>query len=462
MPAADLTRHFARLDGDAMAGAFATRRAVMPWRDTRPLAPEEIPTAWSRLMAGTGSGRDRVAYVHIPFCANHCLFCAFYRNAHTPEAASAYADLVIDEIAREAEAPVVRDQPLRAVYLGGGTPSALSASDLLRVVRAFRQALPLAADCEITVEGRIIHFDDEKIDACVAAGVNRISIGVQSFDTTVRRRQGRRSDREAVIRFLDGLRARLDVVLVIDLLFGLPGQLDDVWRRDLRIAADLAPDGIDLYGLNLIPGTPLHAAAVAGKLCPPGFGEMGAMYRTGVEFLADRGWRQISNSHWARTPRERNLYNLGVKAGAECLAYGSGAGGSIGRYGYGLAGALPQYRDAVVAGRKPLGGMTVSDDFQPLRNAVAAGFEVGRLDLASLDLAGRAEVLPSFSTLLEQWQTAGLVALADGVAHLTTAGRFWYGNLIAAFGEIIGTPARPGGGSRAARPMASREGQGRS
>jgi oxygen-independent coproporphyrinogen-3 oxidase len=444
MIAADLARYFARLDGDPMGGAFPSRRAVMPWRGARPLAVDEIPEAWFRLMSGQASGRDRVAYIHVPFCANHCLFCGFYRNAHTPQAASAYADLVIAEIAHEAGAPAVRDRPVGAVYLGGGTPSALSATDLARVLGTARRELPLADDCEITVEGRIIHFDAEKIDACVAAGANRISIGVQSFDTAVRRRQGRRSDREAVIAFLAGIRARPDVVLVVDLLFGLPGQTGEVWREDLRIAADLAPDGIDLYGLNLIPGTPLHAAAAAGKLRPFGLREMGAMYRSGAEFLAARGWSQISNSHWARTPRERNRYNLSVKAGAECLAYGSGAGGSIGRYGYGLSGALQTYRDEVSAGRKPLDAMTVSDDLQPLRDYVAAGFEVGRLDLGGLGLPRRREVMAPFSALLEQWQAAGLVVLSGDVAHLTTAGRFWYGNLIAAFGEVIGNSVRAG------------------
>src|SRR5690606_31087890 len=126
---------------------FASRRAVMPWRGARPLALEEIPAAWSRMMSGRASGRDRVAYLHVPFCANHCLFCGFYRNAHTPQAAAAYADLVTAEIAREAAAPVVRDRPVGALYLGGGTPSALSAGDLVRVLEAARRALPLADDC---------------------------------------------------------------------------------------------------------------------------------------------------------------------------------------------------------------------------------------------------------------------------------------------------------------------------
>jgi oxygen-independent coproporphyrinogen-3 oxidase len=437
MSAADLTRHFARLDGDAIGNAFASRRAVMPWQDKQPLAPEDIPAAWSRLMSSRGSDHCRLAYIHVPFCANHCLFCGFYRNAYTPQGASAYASLVISEIEREADEPAIGDRPIHAVYLGGGTPSALSAKELVRILDTVKRNLPLAADCEITVEGRIIHFDDEKIDACIDAGVNRISIGVQSFDTAVRRRQGRRSDKDQAIRFLENIRDRNRVTLVIDLLFGLPGQSEDIWREDLRISADLAPDGVDLYGLNLIPGTPLHTAVKAAKFQPRTLQEMGAMYRIGAEFLGASGWSQISNSHWARTPRERNVYNLRIKGGAECLAYGSGAGGSIGRYSYGLASTLPQYRDEITAGRKPLNGMSVADDLQPVRNYVIAGFEVGRLDLGGLEVPHIADAGSLFGPLLEQWQTAGLVQIEDDVVHLSTAGRFWYSNLIAAFNDIL-------------------------
>jgi oxygen-independent coproporphyrinogen-3 oxidase len=285
------------------------------------------------------------------------------------------------------------------VYLGGGTPSALSADDLTRILRAVRR-LPLAPDCEITLEGRIIHFDDDKIDACIAAGVNRISVGVQSFDTAIRRRHGRRASKEEAVRFLAGIRDRGRVALVIDLLFGLPGQTLEVWREDLRIANDLAPDGIDLYGLNLIPGTPLHRAVGTGKLRPATFQELGTMYETGVAFLGWAGWRHLSNSHWAQTPRERNIYNLRIKQGADCLAYGSGAGGTIGRHSYSVASDLRRYGDAIDAGRKPLDGMSVSDDLQPARNHVIAGFEVGRLDLGGLELPHIRDARALFAPLL--------------------------------------------------------------
>jgi oxygen-independent coproporphyrinogen-3 oxidase len=437
MSAVDLTRFFANLDGDAIGNAFASRRVVLPWRGRRPVAEGDIPATWSRLMSDRGSPRKRLVYVHIPFCANHCLFCGFYRNVYSSTQATIYTDRVVSEINREAAEPGIRHHPIDAVYLGGGTPSALSADDLTRLLDAIRCCLPLEPDCEITVEGRIIHFDEDKIDACIAAGVNRISIGIQSFDTAVRRRQGRRASKEEAMRFLSGVRDRNRVALVIDLLFGLPGQTPEIWHEDLRIAEDLAPDGVDLYGLNIIPGSPLHNAVAAGKLHPAALQHLGALYETGTAFLSAKNWRQISNSHWARTPRERNIYNLRIKQGADCLAYGSGAGGAIGRYSYSVAGDLLRYGDGVDTGRKPLDGMSMADEFHAMRHYVIAGFEVGRLDLGGLDLPHISDTKALLAPLLDQWQRAGLVVFEDEAVRLTTAGRFWYGNLIAAFNDII-------------------------
>ncbi len=438
MTAADLAPYFARIGDDPFRDAFATRRAVLPWRSKRPLPEDTVPATWARLMSSHRSPDKRLAYIHVPFCANHCLFCGFYRNAYTPGAAASYADLLVEEIEREAAAPMSGNQEIEAVYLGGGTPSALSAKELSRILRTVRRALPLASDCEITLEGRIIHFDPEKIDASLEAGVNRISIGVQSFDTDVRRRQGRRASKEDAIRFVSALRDRGRAAVVIDLLYGLPGQSEEVWSEDLRIAADIAPDGVDLYGLNLIPGTPLHHAIGAGKFpAAATLKDIGAMYRTGVEVLAARGWAQISNSHWARTPRERNVYNLRIKEGADCLAYGSGGGGTLGRYSYAVAADLDTYRDAVTAGEKALDGMRISDSWQPARNVITAGLEVGRLDLDRIAVPQGDTLASRVAPLIEQWRVAGLVTVAASVVSLTTAGRFWYSNLISAFDSIL-------------------------
>lgn len=347
-------------------------------------------------------------------------------------------ELVIRDIEREADYATVQSGEITAIYLGGGTPSALTATELARLLRTLRRKLPVAADCEITVEGRIIHFDDEKVAACLEAGANRFSIGVQSFDTEVRRRQGRRASREEAIAFLEALKRQEGAAVVIDLMYGLPGQTLEIWRRDLATAAAIAPDGIDLYGLNLIPGTPLFTAIQAGKFATaPSFADLGQYYRTGSDFLNQRSWRQVSNNHWARTPLERNRYNRLIKEGADCLAYGSGAGGSLGNLSFGLTGELAAFSEAVLAGRKPIGMLASSDNLRHLRDLVIGNLEMGRLDLLALDQAAGQALSLDLRPLLEQWSRAGLLTLSETAIDLTTAGRFWYANLITALHDII-------------------------
>ncbi|MFN3985520.1 MAG: heme anaerobic degradation radical SAM methyltransferase ChuW/HutW [Rhodocyclaceae bacterium] len=435
----DLATHFAMCGGDAVRDAFAARRAVLPWRHKRSLAPEQVPQVWAALSEGGGeAAAGRLAYVNVPFCANHCLFCGFYRNAHTVDAAERYTALLLEEIARDGRLPVTASAPVKALYLGGGTPSAMSADQLTRVLAALRRELPLSDDCEVTLEGRITHFDVEKIEACVQAGVNRISIGVQTFDTRVRRRQGRKSSREQVLRFLESMCARGDVVVVIDLLYGLPGQTPAVWREDLLTALALGPDGVDLYGLNVIPGTPLHKSVAAGKFAATSsLPDLGDMYRSGKRLFDEAGWEQISNSHWRRTPRERSRYNLRIKQGCDCLAYGSGAGGQLGRHSYMVTGDLRRYAEAVERGDKPLSGMQIADALQSARHWMTAGFEVGALDVAGFRELAPAGCHDACDALLRQWQSAGLLRYDGSVATLSTAGRFWYSNLIFAFDDVL-------------------------
>lgn len=413
----------------------------MPFRGRKRVEADMVPLRWQEMLSNPVAGPSRsgrLAYVHIPFCANHCLFCGFYRNAYTLLAAGEYVDLVIRDIEREAEYAAATSEEITAIYLGGGTPSALTAAELSRLLLTLRRHLPVAADCEITVEGRIIHFDDEKVVACLEAGANRFSIGVQSFDTEVRRRQGRRASREDAIAFLEGLKRHDGAAIVIDLMYGLPGQTLEVWQRDLATAAAIAPDGIDLYGLNLIPGTPLFSAIQAGKFATaPGLADLGRYYRIGSDFLNERSWRQVSNNHWARTSLERNRYNRMIKEAADCLAYGSGAGGSLGNLSFGLAGDLPMFSKAVLAGQKPIGILASSDSLRHLRGLIIGNLEMGRLDLLALDRAAGQALSLDLRPLLEQWSSAGLLTVSETAIDLTVAGRFWYANLITAFHDTI-------------------------
>jgi putative heme utilization radical SAM enzyme HutW len=425
----DLSPHFAQAGGQP----FKDRHATMPWRGAAPVAKEALQSSWQELISRAAPARKRLVYLHIPFCATHCTFCGFYQNRYEEDRCASYTDALLREIEMEADCALHQSAPIHAVYFGGGTPSALSARDLGRIITALRARLPLAPDCEITIEGRVLNFDDNRIDACLDAGANRFSIGIQSFNSKIRKKMARTSDGPTAAAFMEGLVRRDRAAVVCDLLFGLPGQNAALWGEDLRIAREIGLDGVDLYALNLLPQTPLGKAVAAERVAVPSPAERRDLYLQGCEFMDAAGWRCISNSHWARTTRERNLYNLLIKQGADCLAFGSGAGGAVNGWSWMVERNLNAWHESIAAGRKPLMMMTQTQDrgFQ-WRHSLQAGVETARIPLD--ELTPRAADL---TPLLEQWRQAGLTKDASTCMRLTHEGRFWASNILQSLQELI-------------------------
>lgn len=427
--ALDLTPHFAR----AGSQPFATRRATMPWRSAMPIAREALQHSWQTLISQPAPARKRLVYLHIPFCATRCTFCGFYQNRYDADHCARYTETLLREIEQEADSALHQSAPIHAVYFGGGTPSALAAKDLARLIRQLRRCLPLAPDCEITLEGRVLNFDDDRIDACLDAGANRFSIGIQSFNSRIRKKMARTADGPTARRFMENLVRRDRAAVVCDLLFGLPGQNAQNWAEELAIARDIGLDGVDLYALNLLPETLLGKAVASGRVTVPSPAECRDLYLQGSEFMAREGWHCLSNSHWARTTRERNLYNLLIKAGADCLAFGSGAGGAVNGYSWMGERDLTRWRAAVDEGEKPLMMMThTTDRGYPWRHQLQAGIETARVALDAL--TPHADAL---KPLLRQWHQAGLTQDASTCLRLTPEGRFWASNILQSLQALI-------------------------
>ena len=362
---------------------------------------------------------DGLAYIHIPFCANHCVFCGFYRNAWKKEHGGVYVDKVIEELAQEAEQRTGHGK-IQAVYFGGGTPTALDTPDLVRLVQACRRYLPLADDCEFTLEGRISHFGIDKARAAVSAGVNRISIGIQTFNSAIRRRLGRKHSGEDAYRYLEEL-CSLDAVVVADLIFGLPGQNDDVWANDIARAASLPLSGLDTYAFNCYPFLPINRMIEKGAFPPlMGFDVQSQHYAYAVRELDKLGWQQVSNNHFAYPGRgERNRYNTLVKSNMPCLAFGSGAGGNFGGFSYQVQSDLQGYLKTP-PGQKALSFMSRHSRHKTLLGRVQHDIELGRIDTRLF------ADNPEAKKLLQQWQELSLLHInEDGIAELNTSGRYW-------------------------------------
>ena len=404
--------------------AFPERQALMPVWGGVPMPRPQWQNIWKKKLPHA-TDVDALAYLHIPFCANHCVFCGFYRNAWKDSQSSVYTDKIIEEMAAEAEVRTGNGK-IRAVYFGGGTPTALLTEDLVRLIRACYQYLPLAEDCEFTIEGRMSHFDLEKAQACLEAGANRISIGVQTFNTAIRRRLGRKHSGDEAFEYLAKL-CELDAVIVADLMFGLPNQTDEVWQNDIARAAELPLSGLDTYAFNLYPMLPINRMIEKGAFpTPPGFDIQADQYAYTVETLLEKGWEQVSNSHFAYPGRgERNRYNTLIKSDIPCLAFGSGAGGNFGGFSYQVQGDLENYL-ATPKGEKNIAFMSGHSPNKALLSKVQHDIETGRLNPLLFDGNKAAQ------KLIAQWQEMQLFKEpdSDSIIRLNTSGRYWSPTLI--------------------------------
>ena len=404
--------------------AFPERQALMPVWGGVPMPRPQWQNIWKKKLPHA-TDVDALAYLHIPFCANHCVFCGFYRNAWKDSQSSVYTDKIIEEMAAEAEVRTGQGK-IRAVYFGGGTPTALLTEDLVRLIRACYQYLPLAEDCEFTIEGRMSHFDLEKAQACLEAGANRISIGVQTFNTAIRRRLGRKHSGDEAFEYLAKL-CELDAVIVADLMFGLPNQTDEVWQHDIARATELPLSALDTYAFNLYPMLPINRMIEKGAFpTPPGFDIQADQYAYTVETLLEKGWEQVSNSHFAYPGRgERNRYNTLIKSDIPCLAFGSGAGGNFGGFSYQVQGDLESYL-ATPKGEKNIAFMSGHSPNKALLSKVQHDIETGRLNPLLFDGNKAAQ------KLIAQWQEMQLFKEpdSDGLIRLNTSGRYWSPTLI--------------------------------
>ena len=188
---------FGRVGADPLTEGFPRKRVVHAGIDGTPVSPAEAQGIWHELMSRPPTGEPtQTAYIHIPFCKTKCLYCAFFQNGTDQLVEDAYVDRLVQDMERESASPRLKDGHIHSVFIGGGTPTSLSPANAERLLATIRTCLPLANDYELTLEGRIHDLIPEKMDVWMAGGVNRMSLGVQSFDTKVRRQVGRLDDKE--------------------------------------------------------------------------------------------------------------------------------------------------------------------------------------------------------------------------------------------------------------------------
>jgi oxygen-independent coproporphyrinogen III oxidase len=262
-------------------------------------------------------------YIHVPFCLKKCDYCDFASSADSGIPLKEYAEGVVREM--ELRAGLLPDPVVsRTLYLGGGTPSLLPPELVARFISVARTLYGLLPDAEITLEANPGTVTRESLAGFRNAGVNRLSLGVQSFDDRMLTLLGRvHTAAEARDAVVAARGAGFDN-LGLDLIHSLPGQTPQAWQEELRQAVELAPEHLSAYGLILEEGTPLHRLGEEGGFALPD-DELGAlMYRMTADILGATGYEQYEIANFARRGR-RSRHNQVYWQRGSCLGFGAAA-----------------------------------------------------------------------------------------------------------------------------------------
>lgn len=277
-------------------------------------------------------------YVHVPFCTHRCWYCDFNAYAGLDHFAEAYMDALVRDIETARSAPDgsgLETRPVvTSVFIGGGTPTLVPAHSIACVMRAVRDAWPTSPDLEVTIECNPESLDATKLDAYLEAGINRVSIGVQSLDAELLARLGRTHSAGDAIYALRLARSRGFQNVSADLIFGVPGESDEAWRASLEGVLECEPAHVSCYALTYEEGTPLDSWRKIGRITPVDEDAVAVRWETAEETLTSHGFGRYEISNWAKSgasSRHNSLYwrcgeYLGFGAGAHShLANGDGA-----------------------------------------------------------------------------------------------------------------------------------------
>jgi oxygen-independent coproporphyrinogen-3 oxidase len=261
-------------------------------------------------------------YVHVPFCETKCPYCDFNTYAAIESLMPGYVGALAHEV--EQWGAWLQRPRLSSLFFGGGTPSYLPTRDIRRLMQAIDAAFDLPAEAEATLEANPGDCSRERLQAMRAAGVNRLSIGVQSLDDAELRLLGRRHTAQQAREAVDAARQAGFDNLSVDLMFGLPYQFVSSWEHTLHEAVALEPEHVSAYALTLEGGTPMEADVAQGRLPEPDPDLAAEMYRLTDEILAAAGYEQYEISNWAK-PGRASTHNLAYWRNLQWLGVGPGA-----------------------------------------------------------------------------------------------------------------------------------------
>jgi oxygen-independent coproporphyrinogen-3 oxidase len=374
--------------------------------------------------ASATGGEYRHVYVHVPFCARRCSYCDFAIAVRRTTPVDEYVASLRGELELrfgDAEQRGVID----TLYLGGGTPSRLGPDGVAAVVSEIRRHFDLSTGAEVTVEANPENLDEATVTRWRDAGVNRVSLGVQSFDPSVLTWMHRTHDVAAVHAAANALRDAGISNWSLDLIYALPPEVERDWSRDLSAALALAPPHISSYGLTIEGGTPLARWRSRGEVHDADEERFEAEFLEAHDRLGEAGYLHYEVSNWGLAGRE-SRHNSSYWRHVPYLGIGPGAHGFDGRVRRWNEREYSSWKSRVLDGREdPLGGEEELSEKERALESVYVG----------LRTCSGIVVLPGDASVIDRWVNQGWGAIDGDRLRLTPRGWLRLDALVAALTE---------------------------
>jgi oxygen-independent coproporphyrinogen III oxidase len=365
-------------------------------------------------------------YLHIPFCHTRCHYCDFNTYAGLLPLREPYVRALLTEIAlvgakaRHADGSLRRS---RTIFFGGGTPSLLSFSQISRLLKACFSAFAVDPDAEITLEANPGTLSPEQLVGLRATGINRLSMGAQSFDDELLKSLGRIHTAEEITQAVHYARAAGFDSLNLDFMFGLPGQTMKHWQETLDQALALQPDHFSLYSLIIEEGTPFYTWTHEGLITPGDEDLCADMYEYADERLSKAGYINYEISNWA-LPGKHSRHNLTYWQNLPYFGMGTGASSSFADRRFSNEREPVQYIKLLKAGRIPeVESEAVSKEQAMSETAFLALRTAMGLHLPTFAERFSQPFSQFVGNRLHYVEEAGLLELQDGWLRLSTRGR---------------------------------------
>ncbi len=373
---------------------------------------------------------DRLIYIHIPFCKNVCSFCMYTKQKNSDETLiTEYFNTIIRQIQSLAGTPYIKSAPFKAIYFGGGTPTSVPVQFLVSIISELKKNFLIKDDCEITIESTISEIDSDYVSELINAGVNRISLGVQTFDNQIRKNLGRVSDREQISKVIKVIKQAGINNICIDLINNLEGQNYIKWEEDLSFLGTLPITGCSVYPLIRNESNTVYNEALEKENI---YKEYNYFLKAEERLINIPGWTSFTPVQYGNSETGRGVYVSSHGQSPDLLAFGSGAGGRIGNAQYLMTTSIDKYIEGDGLFRNASSIlMTIDESYTKFKKIFFLS------EGLSIKIADYQELKEYFSDIISELEKNGLLLFENDSINLTRDGKFWAGNISALFADRI-------------------------